>query len=508
MKFKSLLLSLFLSLIVYNLIFFQNHSESLQRLNQRIEETYQTFKPTGLSVAVIKDGKPVLMRSFGIRSQETGEKATNQSLYNIASCTKPFTSAAIAMLVQQGKVKWDDKVREYIPELKLGDPFITENLTIEDILSHRSGLITFMGDLLWYQTDYTNEEIIERMEFLPIDNQFRADYGYQNNMFMIAGEIVERVSGKTWSDFVQQEIFNPLEMSDSRPSNDELMEDDEIAYPHLKGRQVELYDFNATKPAASIMSNVNDLSHWVELVLNEGVYKGDTLLQPGMLTELMSPRTSFKVSKRQEENGTQFRAYALGWSVFDYYGVKVAEHNGGMPGYITKVSVVPGENLGVVVLNNGFDFFTHEVILHEVLDHYLKPGNEKDWIQLSQKQKENYTNYKENQRNARLNSRISGTRPSLKKEQYTGKYKDQMYGKATISIKERELFLTLEPAGDVFSAKMKHWHHDTYRVDFDDPFLPFGLITFRFNSRGEVESFKIDLPSNDFHFDNLKFSKI
>ena len=484
----------------------QNKAYDISELNKIVENAFETFQPTGLSVAIVKNDTAILQKSFGKQSSKTGKPVTNSSLFNIASCTKPFTSTAMGLLVQQGKINWDDKVTDYIPGLKLKDPYITSKLTIADILSHRSGLSTFTGDLLWYNTDYSNEEIIHRMRHLPIENDFRAEFGYQNNMFMIAGEIIERVSGMTWSEFVSKKIFDPLQMHSSKPSNDELTENDQLAYPHLKGKQVALHNFHGTKPAASIMSNIKDLSNWTRMLLNNGVFEGDTIISQAILQDCFTPKTNLSVSN--DNNRTHFRAYGLGWQVFDYHGKKIIEHNGGMPGYISKTTIIPEENLGVVVLNNGFEVFVHRALLYQLLEHFIQPEEEKDWIEEYNKSKTSYQERKEKQKKQRLKQRIENTSPSLELTKYTGKFRDKIYGDATIEMAENTLNLTLEPADEVFTSKMKHWHYDTFRVDFKDPFLPFGLITLDLNSKGEVEGFKIDLPSNDFHFNNLDFERV
>ena len=292
----------------------------------------------------------------------------------------------------------------------------------------------------------------------------------------------------------------------SKPSNDELTQNDELAYPHLNGEKFELYDFNGTKPAASIMSNVSDLSHWTRMLLNSGVFEGDTIISQSILQDCFTPKTNLPVSNNN--NRTHFRAYGLGWQLFDYQGKKVIEHNGGMPGYISKTTIIPEENLGIIVLNNGFEVFVHRALLYQVLEHILQPEEEKDWIKEYKQAKNSYQERKEKQRKQRLKQKVENTSPSLELTKYTGTFRDKMYGDASIEMTENTLQLTLEPANEVFTSKMKHWHYDTFRVDFKDPFLPFGLITFDFNSKGKVEGFKIDLPINDFHFNNLYFESV
>lgn len=483
-------------------------SPSAQSLTQSIENACQALDPAGLAVAIVKDGKTEVLYTYGSKSMATGEEVTSRSLFNIASCSKAFTAASLAVLVEEGKLQWDDRVTQYIPELELADPYITRNLNLVDILAHRSGLSTFTGDLLWYRTDYTNEQIIERMKYLPIENDFRSQFGYQNNMYMLAGEIVERVTGKSWSAFIRDRFFNPLGMETTAASPDELPENAEIALPHDHGEPMEIYDFKGTKPAASIYSNIRDLSEWVQMWLNEGHYKGQTIMDSAAVRACLTPHTLQGVSRARENQGTHFRAYGLGWSMYDYKGVKVVEHNGGMPGYLSKITMIPEHELGIIILNNGFDLFIRQVVLNSVLDAYLQPEKKKDYVEEALTAKKRYLQSKEKAREQRLNQRVENTSPSLEPQDYQGRYVDTFYGKAEVRITDEGLELSLLPAAAFFTSGMKHWHYDTYRVDFKDPFLPFGLVTFDLNSKGDVSGFSIDLPSHDFHFQNLYFEKI
>jgi len=480
---------------------------SARSLTESIDAACQALDPTGLAVAIVKDGKTEVLYTYGQKSMANGQEVTTGSLFNIASCSKAFTAASLAVLVQEGKLQWDDPVTRYIPELELADPYITRNLNLIDILAHRSGLSTFTGDLLWYRTDYTNEQIIGRMKHLPVENTFRSEYGYQNNMYMLAGEIVERVTGKSWSAFVKERFFDPLGMEATVASSDELPADADIAYPHDEGEQMELYDFQGTKPAASIYSSIRDLSRWVQMWLDEGRYEGNTIMDPGAVGACLTPRTLLGVSRAREKQGTHFRAYGLGWSMYDYQGVRVVEHSGGMPGYLSKITMIPEHDLGIVVLNNGFDMFIRQVVLNTVMDAYLEPGAGKNYAEEALKARERYLQSQKNEREQRLAQRMEKTNPSVKPQAYQGSYVDTFYGEAVVRMTDDGLELSLLPAADFFTSTMKHWHLDTYRVDFKDPFLPFGLVTFDFNSRGDVRGFSIDLPSRDFHFQNLYFEK-
>ncbi len=200
------------------------------------------------------------------------------------------------MLVEDGKIGWKDKVVDYVPGFQLADPCISNEMTIRDLLCHRSGLATFYGDLLWYGTNYTDEEIMRRMRYLPILREFRSEFGYQNNMYMVAGEVIRRVTGKTWSEFVAEQKNKPLSMTSTRPSNDELQADQDIAYGHINGEKQEIYDFNGTKPAASIYSNIGELTHWMQMLLDGGTYGGKQVLTERSIEQMFAAHTAQNVS--------------------------------------------------------------------------------------------------------------------------------------------------------------------------------------------------------------------
>ncbi len=479
----------------------------LKNVEKAINAAYNTFAPTGLAVAILKDGEIIYKDSWGYANVETQEVVETDHLFNIASCSKAFTAAALALLVEDGKVAWDDLVKTHLPEFKLSDTYISDHLRLKDLLTHRSGLGTFYGDLLWYGTEYSDEEIMERMQYLPVTNDFRGKFGYQNNMYMLAGLIIKRKTGKSWSEFVQERLFTPLEMTETRPSNDELEEGQEIALPHLQGKLQKRYDFEGTKPAASIYSSVEELTHWAEMLINKGTYKGKQVLDPKTVQALFTPETLQNVDDELRSRGSHFKAYGLGWGLFDYGGRMVAEHDGGMPGYISKVTIVPQEKMAIVVLNNGFDFFINDVIRYLVLDEYL--GVEPmDWIKIYNGYKTGYTGYMEAQVKSREASRELDTQPSQPYVSYCGTFEDKMYGKAQIKLDEGELYIKLLPTAKFFHGKMSHWHHDSFKVQFDDEFLPYALINFELDSDKNVTGFKIDLPNPDFHFFNLNFESL
>ena len=468
--------------------------------------SFATFAPAGMSVAVVKDGEVIYTGGFGTKSVNAPKAMETSALFNIASCSKAFTAAAMAMLVEQGKIKWDDKVVDYIPGFRLADPWITAQLTLRDLLCHRSGLETFYGDLLWYGTNYTDQEILAQMRHVPILKEFRSQFGYQNNLYMVAGLVIEKVSGKSWESFVTDNIFIPLGMNNTRSSNDVLKPSDNIAYGHSKGKQQPIFNFSGTKPAASIYSSVEDISKWMRMLLNGGVHEGKQILSKESLRTLWSAHTMIPVSPNAESWGIHFRAYALGWSTYDYAGRKVVEHDGGMPGYISKVCLVPEEKLGIVILNNGEDFQVNDALRYKLLDHVLQHTG-RDWDATYMNFRKGGEAYVQAEAEKRLAGRIPNTKPGLPYSAYAGTYNDPAYGKATVEERNGGLHLTFLPAKEMFAGTLEHWHFDTFKVQFKDDFLTYGLVGFEVGPDGQVHGFKIDLPSDDFQFFELDFSK-
>ena len=485
----------------------QVSKEDIAKIDEIVKKAFEVFKPTGLAVAVMKDSAIIYHQALGFSNAEVRKPVKTTSLFNIASCSKAFTALSIGILVDEGKLKWTDKVIDYFPEFKLADDYITKEMTVEDLLCHRSGLGTFYGDLLWYNTTYTDEEVMKRMRNEPITRRFGIEFGYQNIMFMIAGDLVQKISGLTWSEFVESRIFTPLGMLQSRPSNDELSNDQDIAFGHLNNKVLDIYDFTAAKPAAAIYSNVDELSIWTALLLNDGACKGHRIISRASLNRIMEPHTILGASSMQKQHGINFFMYGLGWFIYDYNGKKIVEHDGGMPGYISKVTMIPDQKISIIILNNGNDGFVDNALRGALMDILVK-GKDFDWIGEYSSIKSQSEAYEQSSNKQRLESRVTGTKPSLSPDGYTGIFRDKCYGDAEVSLDSGKLRLTFLPARTVFTGELEHWHYDTFKVVFNDKFLTFGLITFSFNSSGKVTAFKIDLPSNDFHFWNLDFRKI
>ncbi len=427
------------------------------------------------------------------------------TLYAIASNSKAFTTAAIAQLVDEGKLGWDDKVRSYLPYFELYDPWISNEVTVRDLLCHRVGLRTFSGDLIWYRTDLSPEEIIRRAKYLPRFYDFRAGYGYSNVMYITAGEVIRKVTGKSWSDVIDQRFLQPLGMSRTITTSKKLEMKGNFATPHAfidnAHRPIPWEDWEVVASTGGIISSVNDMAQWMIFNLNNGVWKGDTLLSANSRNELWKPHNIFSVNRTDKDNAIHIRGYALGWTINDYYGRLRVGHTGGYSGMLSAVSLIPDEKLGVVVLTNGMKGL-YGAIVNYTIDRFLK-APERDWsTELLQQQKKNPDTRIEN----RMKARLTSTRPTLPLEKYAGEYWCDAYGKISVRKENDKLRIYFEHTTD-FSSTLEHWHQDVFQIKWDNEeimsWFSFGTVKFELDNNAKVTGIHFDIPNNDFWFEEL-----
>lgn len=495
-----------LTALLISAVGFAQVRKDYQQLDSYIDAAVDKFEIPGLAVGIIKNGEIVLANGYGYANADTKTEVDENTVFGIASCSKAFTAACIAILVDEDKLDWDDHVVDILPHFQLYDAYITRELTVEDLLCHRSGYETFDGDLLWYGTNYSREEVVSRFKYRENPYSFREQFGYSNLMFIIAGEVIREVSGKNWEDFVEEKVFNPLGMTSTTTTNTGFNTDMNIAWPHLDGEVMDFINYDNSGPAASINSSVIDLLAWVELMLDKGAIEDSSMFTENQYYQLVSPHTVLHAGRAEKIDGRHFSSYGLGWFLYDYQGMKVIHHGGGLPGFHSKVVLVPEDSLGYVILANELGGLVG-AIENKILDYHIGDA-EKDWASL-------YFDYvkkgkdREENRIAMLDSsRIEGTKPSLELNDYVGTYEDKMYGLASVNILDETLFVKLLPAEDLLNSPMAHWHYDTFSIDFADPFLPKGLLTFNLNGFGEIDYFTIDVYSPDFHFQKLKFERV
>jgi len=268
-----------------------NYKKELKDLSEYYEKSREDFKVPGLAVAIVKDGDVIFSEGYGVADVRTNAPVDGETMFAIASNTKAMTSAALAILVDEGLIKWSDKVVDYLSYFRLYDPWVTQSMTIKDLLVHNSGLATFSGDLLWYGTTHSRVEVIKRARYLKPVFEFRDGFGYQNIMYMAAGEIIPAVTGKSWDEFIIEHFFQPLEMSRSITTTGELENYGNVAMPHNDRDDeviaIEYLQWDNMAPAGSVISSVNDVSKWLLLQLNRGVWQGDTIFSPARSREIV-----------------------------------------------------------------------------------------------------------------------------------------------------------------------------------------------------------------------------
>ena len=470
-----------------------------------IEETRIKWNIPGIAIAMVKDGETVFAKGFGYANLSTKLEVDAHTIFGIASNSKAFTAAALAVLVDQGKINWDDKVQQYLPWFQLYDPYVSANMTIKDLLSHRSGLKTFSGDLIWYASKHSREEIIRRARFLKPKYGFREQFGYSNILYLTAGQVVHAVTDTTWDDFIQHHFFNPLGMTRSGTSIRKFSEQNNVAAPHntinKENKVIPYVNWDNIAPAGSINSSVAEMAEWIKLQLARGKYKNKQVFSEKVSYDMWQAITPFYVSKSRENlfPGMHFSAYGLGWNLTNYKGHKIVSHSGGLDGMISRVAMLPEENFGFVILtnnNNGLSTW----LMYEIIDRYLKE-NSKDWPEYA-------LNLYKNTEQQNENITLKTGNPDLPLEKYTGTYGGKVYGNIVVYLDNNKLKVRFEHT-PLFDANLSIIDHNIFEIELHKlPALPKGKAQFINNMDGQLIQLKIDIPNPDFDFTELDFFKI
>lgn len=500
----------FLCILVASGLFAQK--PDLQKLEAYIQKCMTEWEIPGMAVGIVKNDTLIFAKGFGVREIGKSEKVDENTMFGIASNTKAFTSAALAILVDEGKIKWDDKVTDYIPYFEMYDPFVTHEMTVRDLLCHRSGLVTFSGDLVWDATTYNREEIIKRIKYLKPVYSFRSHYGYSNLLVLTAGEIIPKVTGKSYDEYVKEKFFDPLGMKNTNTTIKKHAEYKNLAIPHAKNNgkivPIKYISWDNIAPAGGINSTVKDMSKWIKMQLNNGTLDNHQYFSKNTQHEMWSAQTINQLSGFDEYMfpSMHFHCYGLGWDLFDYHGRKIVNHSGGLDGMISQVVMVPEEKLGFVILTNSINYLPY-TLMYSILDEFFGT-TDKDYSSILVKyiKIEEQNKIKDNE--IAEQKRDKNSKPSLLLEKYCGTYGGDLYGNATITLKNGKLNLQFLPAPDFFSV-LDHWQYDTFVVEFKNfPSLPKGKVNFILDQNGDVDEFKIDVPNPDFDFTELTFKRI
>ncbi|TDG37985.1 serine hydrolase [Pedobacter changchengzhani] len=488
-----------------------------KQVDSLVEKTLTTFNVPGIAVAIVKDGKVIHAKGYGVRSIKSKQKVDENTLFGVASNSKAFTAAALGMLVDEHKVTWDTKVTDVIPEFKLYDPYVTSQFTIRDLLTHRSGLGLGAGDLMVWpdSSTVTKSQLIHNLRFLKPVSSFRSKYDYDNLLYIVAGEIVERVSGVKFEDFIENRFFKPLGMTKTAASWYRLKDKSNIIDGHApyegKLLPVGLSFSEVANAAAGIYSNVTDMSKWVIAMLNNGAY-GDNLSKKlfsnSVHKELWTPQTIIR-----NGNPESFTSYGLGWNLSSVNGMFQASHTGGLSGIVTQVIMIPEINLGIIVLTNQQSGAAFNAISNTIKDGYFGIKNQ-DRIAVynDNRLKNEKTGHEEVEKiwkDIAANQRNNTFKPDFKN--YLGKYKDEWFGEVAITNVNGKMHFEAKNSpklrGDMIYYKGNTFIVKWYDRSLDaDAFINFGL-----DNNALAEGFKIEAisPLTDFSFDfqDLDFKK-
>jgi CubicO group peptidase (beta-lactamase class C family) len=480
-------------------------------LDAYVASSMKTFDVPGMAVAIVKDGKIAVAKGFGVRKLGDPTPVDEFTLFGIGSNTKAFTTAALATLVDEGKLFWDDPVYQRLPGFVMYDPYVSHEMTIRDLLTHRSGMGLGEGDLLfWPHSTYTREEIIYKLRFMKPASSFRSHYAYDNLLYMTAGQIIPAVTGISWDDYIRQRIFSPLGMNHSNVSNANIKPSDNVAFPHsrmdgkLQVIPFELLD-NAG-PAGAINSCAADMAKWVQLQLNRGKFfdHNGHLFSEQRSKEMWSPQTILPTSDPPPGLAglkTNFADYALGWGLRDYHGRKLVGHTGGLGGFVSRVMLVPEESLGVVVLTNAEEGGAFDSILFHVLDYYFQlPPT--DWISAFKSRADSLEKDAAETIKKAEAARAADSKPSLPLEKYAGVYNDAWYGPITIRIENGGLVMTFDHTPTMI-GDLQPWQHDTFKAHWRTRTIEDAFVTFALNPDGSIDSARMAAvsPLADFSFD-------
>lgn len=500
-------LMLFVILTCFAGLFSFSQKVDFQKLDAYFEKAANDWGIPGMSVGIVKDGEIIFSKGYGVLEAGKPDKPDGNTLYAIASNSKAFTSAIIAMLVQEGKLNWDDKVQKYLPYFELYDPYVSRETTIKDLLCHHVGLGTFSGDFIWYKSELNSEEIIKRLKHLEPKFKFRDGFGYSNVMYITAGEIIKKVTGKTWGQNLQERILDPVKMNRTIFSLTKLNEKGNFATPHAFENDtnipIEYENWEEIGAVGGIISSVNDMGKWMILNMNNGITDTDTLLTPSSRNIIWKMHNTYNVDfTKPNNNKTHFRGYGLGWALEDFHGKMKVSHTGGYDGMISAVTMIPDEKLGIVVLSNGMNP-PASAVTNYAINAFLGL-EEKDWsaqmLEQSKKQKA-----EDKRITAREEKRVTGTKPSMPLEKYAGIYNAPVYGKIEVKQENGNLKLYFEHTPEL-SATLEHWHYDVWKMKWDKihAWFSFGTIQFLMDNNLQIKGLEFDVPNDDIFFEEIK----
>lgn len=469
-----------------------SRSQASALFDTYIQSALQTWKTPGLSVAVVKDGNIVFKKAYGVKELGNPDIYTTSTLSTCASTTKAMTAVCMAMLVDEGKIKWTDIVTDILPEFKLSDPYITSQVTVKDLFTHNAGLGN--ADLLWV-FGYPRSEILHRMQAIPLAYSLRASFIYQNLMYMTAGEVIKKISGKTWDDFITERLFIPLGMTHTYADYSKAPDKDKTGL-HFKDNDTikaiwYKHDDNIGA-AGGVWSCSDDMVKWMQFLQDSARKDGKRLLKPETFAELFKPQSFVTESEfypTQRITKPHWKTYGLGWFQQDYRGQMVQFHTGSLDGLVAILGMIPEQHCSIYVFGNLDHTEIRHALMFKAFDLWCFNDNTKDWSNDFYKLYKDLTDTAKAKEKTEENKRVLNTKPSLGLKSYCGKYINTIYGNADV-ITENDLLKINLPNN--FNLKLSHWNYDTFRGVYNDWWIGKSNVQFLLDTNGIVSGFSLD----------------
>ena len=457
----------------------------LRELDRYTTQAVRDWNVPGLSVAVVHNGRVVFAKGYGVLDVGRATPVDTQTLFAIGSTTKAMTTMALAMLVDEGKLRWDDPVIKHLPAFQLSDPYVTREVTVRDLVTHRAGLPN--ADFLWSWNDLPSEEVISRLRLVRPAYSLRSSFIYQNIMYAVAGKVVEAASGMSWADFLRARIFQPLGMTRTVATLAETQRVSNVATPHSSVRDtlrtIGNNPVDAVAPAGSVWSSTSDMAKWIRFMLDSGRVAGRRLVQQATFEELVRPQVRVPEGEfypTAQLTRPHWTTYGLAWFQQDYRGRKVDFHTGSIDGMVAIVGLMLDEGLGVVVLSNASQSNLRHALMLKTFDLFTG-APPRDWSADLRKLYGDLAARGAEQQQRATASRATGTRPSLDLAKYAGTYSDSLYGTRVVTFENG--VLRMRTSG-VSTATLSHWQYDTFQARPDQPWRGTGMVTFTIGPTG------------------------
>jgi CubicO group peptidase (beta-lactamase class C family) len=458
-----------------------------------IQDAMPVWKVPGLSVAVVKDGRIIFKKGYGRTELGKSTAFDTSTIAICASTTKAMTAVCVAFLVDAGKLKWNDKVADILPGFKINDAYTTSQITVKDLLTHNAGLGN--ADWLWVvQND--DSDILRRMQYLIPSYSLRSSFIYQNLMYGVAGQVIEKVSGKKWQDFITENLFRVLGMTRTYATYVYSSKETNRISPHFMINDsvnvIPYIDYPGVSAAGAVWSCANDISKWMMFMLDSAKWNGKRFLRPETFSELMKPQAIIPANEfypTMKITKPHWTTYGLGWFQQDYRGKMIEFHTGSLDGAVAIIGLVPDEHFGIYIFENLDHAELRHALMLKAFDLWLFNDNSKDWstdlFKLYSKLK---ADSKEKQKESDT-KRVPGTRPSLALQGYIGKYSSDIYGDAQVTINDGNLFVKY-PNNNIL--KLEHWNYDIFKGSFNNFWWDKSSVQFFLDGEGKVSYFEMD----------------